>query len=90
MQRKNPDISSEDKSVEYTVSQTEQDNNYDKYSKHICVCCGKCYVNFCDICDICGWQDDILQNKKPDYKGGANQMSLNEAKAAFAKGEKII
>ena len=67
-----------------------QDNNYDKYSKHSCACCGKCYVNFYDICDICGWQDDILQNKKPDYKGGANQMSLNEAKAAFSKGEKII
>ena len=38
----------------------------------------------------CGWQDDAVQNDNPDYKGGANQMSLNEAKEAYKKGEKVL
>ncbi len=32
------------------------------------------------ICDICGWEADDLQNDKPDYIGGANEMSLNQYK----------
>lgn len=57
--------------------------------KRKCKCCGA-EVEQYDICDICGWQDDDIQNDKPDYKGGANKMSLNEAKAAYKKGEKIV
>jgi len=41
-----------------------------------------------DICEACGWQDDNVQNNDPDYRGGANTMSLNEAKEAYRKGEK--
>ncbi|MBR3954716.1 MAG: hypothetical protein IKJ63_04525 [Clostridia bacterium] len=57
--------------------------------KSICACCGMIEVEFYDFCDVCGWQDDLVQNKNPDYRGGANQMSLNEAKEAYKKGEKI-
>ncbi|CAF2067587.1 unnamed protein product [Rotaria magnacalcarata] len=32
------------------------------------------------ICEICGWEDDSVQYNNPDYKGGANELSLNEAK----------
>ena len=53
-----------------------------------CACCGVEVDKF-DICDTCGWQDDGVQNNNPNYKGGANQMSLNEAKAAYKKGEKV-
>ena len=36
-----------------------------------------------EICGICGWQNDIVQNNDPDFWGGANDESLNEAKAEW-------
>ncbi len=57
--------------------------------KNICACCKKALVGFYDICDVCGWQDDPIQNKNPDYDGGANEMSLNQAKQAYKEGKKI-
>lgn len=57
-----------------------------------CPVCGKKTLdeerNY-DVCDNCWWEDDPLQFKEPDYKGGANKMSLNEAKAAYKNGEQI-
>lgn len=53
-----------------------------------CAVCGS-IVEYHDICEVCGWEDDIVQNAHPDYRGGANQMSLNEAREAYKKGEKI-
>jgi hypothetical protein len=37
-------------------------------------------VEFFDICDTCGWQNDPVQNDDPNYRGGSNIESLNEAK----------
>jgi hypothetical protein len=31
------------------------------------------------------WEDDDIQHDNPDFAGGANKMSLNEAKSNFAK-----
>ena len=42
-----------------------------------------------DICENCGWEDDPLQRDDPDYDGGANEMSLNEARKAWAEGKPI-
>lgn len=42
-----------------------------------------------DICEVCGWQDDLIQELNPDEECCANQMSLNQARAAFARGEKV-
>lgn len=42
-----------------------------------------------DVCDVCFWENDGIQAKNPDYKGGANKMSLNEARAAYARGEEV-
>lgn len=42
-----------------------------------------------DFCDVCDWCDDAIQENDPDYKGGANHMSLNEAKAAYEAGETV-
>ncbi len=69
----------------------ENSNNYRKIEipKSICACCGLIEVEFYDICSVCGWQYDLAQNKIPDYKGGANQMSLNEAKEAYKNGKEI-
>ena len=59
----------------------------------ICACCGNplrfpydCY----EICKICGWEDDDIQNDDPDFEGGANDMSLNQAKVASAQGKKVF
>lgn len=56
--------------------------------RHPCPCCGSLTIeepgNY-DICDVCGWEDDDLQSDDPEYAGGANDMSLNQARAAFKK-----
>ncbi|HUM44740.1 MAG TPA: CPCC family cysteine-rich protein [Fervidobacterium sp.] len=57
--------------------------------KTVCACCGAMVERY-DICEVCGWQDDNVQNNDPDYRGGANTMSLNEAKEAYRKGEKMV
>lgn len=36
-----------------------------------------------DICEVCGWGDDNVQAAQPDFPGGANKMSLNQAKANY-------
>lgn len=51
-----------------------------------CPCCGIGMVedgHEFDVCEVCGWEDDPVQFDDPDYRGGANSMSLNEARAAF-------
>ena len=59
------------------------------YGRRICACCNKCIVDFYEICDICGWQNDLVQNEDPYFWGGANDMSLNEAKKAYAEGKEV-
>lgn len=48
-----------------------------------CRCCGQNtiteYNNF-EICSNCGWEDDVIQFENPDFAGGANELSLNQAK----------
>lgn len=60
--------------------------------EHKCPVCGQ-YVfehrNCMDICDVCDWCDDAVQENDPDYRGGANRMSLNEARAAYREGRQI-
>lgn len=53
-----------------------------------CPCCG--YLTFeemppgtFDICPVCRWEDDNVQFNEPDYAGGANKISLNEARRNF-------
>lgn len=61
-------------------------------NKRECKCCGKLTIDIddlFDICSNCGWESDSIQEDNPDYKGGANQMSLNEAKKAYKEGKKI-
>ena len=56
---------------------------------HPCPCCG--YLTFDDepcgsfeLCPVCFWEDDNVQNDDPVYVGGANGISLNEARNNFA------
>lgn len=59
---------------------------------HDCPVCGKhkfLYYNCFEECKVCGWRDDLVQELMPDEDGGANSMSLEEAREAYAKGEKV-
>ena len=49
-----------------------------------CACCGEIVEKY-DVCDNCGWQDDNIQNNNPDFVGGANMISLKEAKENYLK-----
>ena len=55
---------------------------------YACPCCG--YLTFdeeppgtFEICPVCGWEDDEVQFRDPTYAGGANGVSLEEARKSF-------
>lgn len=53
----------------------------------LCPCCGKHSFNEAgtyEICPVCGWEDDPKQRRDEALAGGANELSLREAKAAWA------
>ena len=59
---------------------------------HICPVCRKFTFerdNSYEFCEVCGWQDCWYQEVNPDEDCLANIMSLNQAKAAYARGEEI-
>jgi hypothetical protein len=56
---------------------------------YACPCCG--YLTFeeeppgtFEICPVCGWEDDEVQFRDPTYEGGANAISLDQARKNFA------
>ena len=54
-----------------------------KTTKHKCPCCGKLTIEVIgdyEICEVCGWEDDPVQRKDKDFEGGANELSLNQAR----------
>ena len=55
--------------------------------KRKCPCCGYLTLEEAkgdfDICPVCFWEDDPVQNENPDFGGGANHVSLNEAKRNY-------
>jgi hypothetical protein len=57
-------------------------------TKYACPCCG--YHTLAEqppgtfeICPVCYWEDDNVQYSDPTLKGGANEDSLEEARANF-------
>jgi hypothetical protein len=56
--------------------------------RYKCECCGNYTLpeesSGTDyICSVCYWQDDYVQLHDPDYSGGANRVSLNQARKNF-------
>ena len=51
-----------------------------------CVVCGKYefeeYDDY-DICPVCNWENDNLQYDDHNYSGGANKLSVNEARIEY-------
>ncbi|MCL2675213.1 MAG: hypothetical protein FWE84_01300 [Firmicutes bacterium] len=55
-----------------------------EYPPYQCKLCGMYEVKHIhDICDVCGWEDDSVQNDKPDYEGGANYINYNQYKSVW-------
>lgn len=55
-----------------------------------CPCCGFLTLTerppgTFDICPVCFWEDDNVQYNDPDYAGGANVVSPNQARKNFAE-----
>lgn len=55
-----------------------------------CFCCG--YLTLTEeppgtfeICPVCFWEDDNIQAEHPTLAGGANKVSLEEARRNFEK-----
>lgn len=56
--------------------------------KYVCKCCGCAALDSADeydICPVCFWEKDRTQESEPEYKGGANAFSLNEARKNYAE-----
>jgi hypothetical protein len=54
--------------------------------KHPCPCCGYLTIHglgHYEICPVCYWEDDPTQSKDDRYCGGANIISLREARKNF-------
>lgn len=58
--------------------------NEKKLTKKVsCPCCGSLTLDEKDhfeICPVCFWEDNPIQSNDKEYTGGANEMSLNEAR----------
>lgn len=56
--------------------------------KYVCKCCGCASLDSADeydICPVCCWEKDRTQESDHEYKGGANGVSLNEARKNYAE-----
>ncbi len=56
--------------------------------RYPCPCCGFRTIateppGTYELCPVCYWEDDGVQFADPDFMGGANHQSLNQAKANF-------
>lgn len=59
-----------------------------KKNLHPCPVCKKrtlTEVGAYEICSNCNWEDDPSMRKNPNFAGGANKLSLNEAVREYEK-----
>lgn len=69
---------------EPVIPEVRQDLYLDK---RICPVCGKSELLMeGSSCKVCGWLNDLVQAEDPDEECGLNDMSLNQARDAYAKG----
>lgn len=72
--------------IRYAVEHGKRIDYLEKPERRICPCCESFYFrekNAYEICPACGWEDDRVQRMDPDFEGGANELSLNEARVVF-------
>jgi hypothetical protein len=56
--------------------------------RYACPCCGHLTLDEAPagtyaICKVCFWEDDGVQYRDPAYEGGANRVSLEQARTSF-------
>ena len=56
--------------------------------RRVCECCGhRTLHDLCpgsyEICPVCFWEDDLIQARDPHYSGGANRLSLLDARRNY-------
>jgi hypothetical protein len=61
-----------------------------RYGNYPCPCCGYYTLDAppagsFDLCAVCYWEDDGVQLRDPTYTGGANKLSLEQARLHFAQ-----
>lgn len=59
----------------------------------ICPLCGQHHFEENDDfeeCPVCGWVNDGVQRADPDYRGGYNRISLNEAKRNLPQAKRCL
>lgn len=52
-----------------------------------CPCCGERSLGAPNVhvtCPVCDWRDDPAQSRHPDVAGGANALSLHQARTLWA------
>ena len=57
-------------------------------NQKICPCCFSKTLSSTgnyELCPVCFWEDDPIQSSDPNYEGGANKVSLNQAQVNFKK-----
>ena len=61
--------------------------------EHKCPVCGEYTFeedDSHDVCEVCYWEDCGVQEDEPDFEGGANDMSLNQAREYWQKHKKPL
>ena len=58
--------------------------------KYQCPCCASYTLDneppgTFEICPVCFWEDDNIQYDNQNYEGGANDISLNNARKNYKK-----
>lgn len=57
-----------------------------KKNRFPCPCCGYLTIEHTghyEVCPVCFWEDDPLQSEDTNYDGGANAITLCQAKVNF-------
>ncbi len=61
--------------------------NWGGYMKYKCPCCGFYTLSErpgpWEICEVCFWEDDPVQREDEAYTGGANTVSLRQARKNY-------
>lgn len=72
-----------------TISASELARSPEGY-RRACPCCGhRTLDDLCpgsyEICPVCFWEDDLIQFEDPEFHGGANRVSLTQARENYAQ-----
>lgn len=72
---------------EVLASTDETGGGASGFTPSLCPCCGSVPLSEKGVFEIrgaCEWEDDPVRRRDPDYAGGANRMSPNDARGKWA------